>query len=134
MRVEGWDVALGQFVSSRLDTPFEWGNHDCCLFAADAAQVVTGRDFAAEVRGTYTSERSAARKIKEWGGLDKYVSSLLGDPIPSRTAKRGDVVMMHQDGQLPALGVCMGAKAAFAGPDGITWLPMADSMQCWEVK
>jgi len=45
-RVQGWESKLDKFVESRHNTRFEWGKHDCCLFACDAVKEITGEDPA----------------------------------------------------------------------------------------
>jgi len=73
VRKETWPTDLADFIESRKDTPFQWGIHDCTLFAADAALAMTGTDLAASYRGTYDSEIGAARIIVAAGGFQDVV-------------------------------------------------------------
>lgn len=133
MRLQGWDVALAGIIKDRRDTPFVWGQHDCCLFAADCALAITGIDFAADFRGRYDSSAGAARLIAERGGFAQMITGLLGDEIPLNFASRGDVVMIDHNGR-PALAVCMGAYLVAAGHDGLVRVSTADGVAAWRVK
>ena len=59
MRVEGWEKILHDTLETMKERPFVWGTFDCCLFAADIVQALTGVDYAAGYRGTYHSEAEA---------------------------------------------------------------------------
>jgi hypothetical protein len=48
--------------------PMRWGVDDCGLFAANIVQAVTGHDPAAEVRGQYQNQLTAARLYRKNGG------------------------------------------------------------------
>lgn len=113
MRVQGWAEILFSGIESRRDTPFSWGSHDCCLFAADMALAITGIDYAAPVRG-YTTREQAETIIALYGDMSGMVSQLLGaQPIPAASARRGDFVMARF-GESDAMGVCIGARCIFA--------------------
>jgi len=34
-RADNWRTLLADFIEARRERAFEWGSHDCCLFAAD---------------------------------------------------------------------------------------------------
>lgn len=132
MRLQNWESALAAVVQSRRCRPFVWGEHDCCLFAADCAQAITGIDWAAEFRGTYDSAVGAAKQISKRGGFESMITGLLGDPIAVGLARRGDVVMVTQDGH-PALAVCCGATVLAAGINGLISRQLSDGLLAWRV-
>ena len=133
MRSDGWESALADLIKQRRFAPFVWGQHDCCLFAADCALAITGTDWAATFRGHYNSASGAARQIAARGGFESMITGLLGDPLAAVTlAQRGDVVMLDQDGH-PALAVCCGATVAAAGINGLVFRPMTDGLLAWRV-
>ena len=136
-RKEDWPERLAAFVESRRQTPFAWGQQDCCMFACDAVQEITGTDIAAEFRGKYTSLLTAARILKPLEGVEgamERAAELFGmeECKTPAFAQRGFVV--HYDTpQGPALGVCLGHVHAFAGPKGITFLPFKTIRRAWRV-
>lgn len=132
MRLQEWDKLLAAIIKERRTSPFVWGQHDCCLFAADCALAMTGTDFAAEFRGQYDTAKGAARLIAERGGFEAMITGLLGKPVPVTLARRGDVVMLDQDGH-PALAVCYGVDAVAAGITGLAFRPMAEALAAWRV-
>jgi len=101
MRYDDWPARLDHFLESRRASPFRYGVHDCCLFAADAVHSITGSDPAAEFRNTYHSRRGAlrclgGRSIRE---LAAEVFSRRGfTAIGAGCAQRGDVVLLSLGG------------------------------------
>jgi len=112
-RFPDWEQRLTDYIASVRMRPFEWGQHDCILFACAAAEAQTGRDAAAEYRGKYTDKAGAAKALRDIGEgtLLNTVDSQFA-PKPVGRAQRGDLVMV--DG---AVGVCMGANALFVGEE-----------------
>jgi hypothetical protein len=70
---------LKQHCEHGVLTPFEYGVCDCTLWAADWVQIVTGRDVAADWRGTYRTALGYRRKVKRAGGLEAVVTAALSD-------------------------------------------------------
>jgi hypothetical protein len=57
----------------------------------------------------------------------------MGDPIPVKQAKRGDLVMTEDDGG--TLGVCVGAKVMIpARPSGLVSVPLSNGLAAWRVE
>lgn len=131
MRRADWQLRLAAFVQERASMPFEWGRNDCCLFAADAVQAMTGGDPAAPMRG-YSSALGAQRLIEEAGGLLELVSQYLGDPVSPHMAGVGDVVLLVNEGR-DLLGICNGTSAIGAGPQGMAVLGMESARAAWKV-
>lgn len=129
VRKQDWPERLGDFIEQRRDTPFVWGKSDCCLFAADGVEVITGIDFAEKWRGKYSSALGAMRFVRQDGGIDKLVSL---ESLPALMAQRGDVVMVGTQGDY-ALGVCLGRSLAAQGPDGVQFLPADRALLAWKV-
>lgn len=132
-RFEDWPRRLAAAIEAARGRPFCWGTHDCALFAADVGEALTGKDFAAEFRGRYTTRAAAVALLGALGGLEAVVTAALGAPRPLPTlAQRGDVVTVDtEDG--PALGICNGAQAVCAGPEGLQLAPMSMWRKAWEV-
>ena len=132
MRYQDWPERLHQIVADSHVKPFAWGQHDCCLFAANVVMELIGVDPAAELRGTYSTALEAARILKDRGGVREIASTVLHE-IPPMTAQRGDVVMVHTDAHGDALAVCLGAHCAAPGVESLQYLPMSRSVAAWRV-
>jgi hypothetical protein len=132
IRYDNWPEKLNELIEARLNKPFKWGEHDCCLFAADAILAMTGTDLASDLRGTYASKTKAAKIVKEKGGLAQIATDRLGEPIPVLMAKRGDIVLMPvATGN--CLAVCLGDKLAAPGPDALVFAPLNVAISAWKV-
>lgn len=128
MRLDNWEKLLNDYLSQV--GPFEWGANDCCLFAANGVLAMTGEDYAKPYRG-YKTAKGALGKLKDIG-VDGVATKALGEPKPPTLAKRGDVVLFESGDGL-ALGLCIGAKIAAVGQDGLVMLPMNQAIQAWSV-
>lgn len=130
-----WQSDLMAFVESRESEPFVWGKQDCALFAADAVQVMTGIDFAAEFRGKYKTETGARKQLAKLagGGLEQALDAKL-ERVENAFVQRGDVVLF--DGDLgPTLGIYFNGGVFSAGPDGAVFLDEAFDkiLMAWRV-
>lgn len=132
-RHQDWPTRLNACIQAARARPFVWGEHDCCLFAADCVLAMTGEDLAAPWRGTYHTEWGAARVLTEQGGLHAIIIRALGYPLASPAlARRGDLVIVETEGRL-ALAVVSGAHAHAPGPRGLADVPMDRWLQAWRV-
>ena len=120
---------LSALVAARLRTPFAWGVHDCCLWAADAVLAQTGRDPAAAWRGTYSSRRGAAAVLRQAGGL-RAVAALAGREVPAAAALPGDVGLLQRPGGR-LLGVCAGGSWLVASRGGLVAVPAEAAIAAW---
>jgi hypothetical protein len=108
-RLPDWEESLSNFLTANEHRPFEWGQWDCILFACAAAEVMTGRDAAAEYRGRYNDAAGAALALRELGQgtLIKTIGHEF-DEKPVARAIRGDLVW-----HAGCVGICLGGNAAF---------------------
>jgi len=137
-RVNNWPSVLSAEIETARAEPFEWGRHDCCLWAATVALALTGRDFAKDYRGRYNTARAA---VKLWrahtGGLlglvhDNCVSAGF-DVVHPALAKRGDIIGAKQEEHY-LLGVCLGRQFAAVGVSGLVFKSMADAVSAWRAE
>lgn len=133
MRVHDWPEQLNDVIDAARKTPFEWGRHDCCLFAADAVQAITGVDHAADYRGAYKTARGAKRALRK-RGFDHIEQPLdaLFLRVDCRLAGRGDLVVTEADGL--AVGIHLGSALAFVSQDGLEFLPVNRALMAWRVE
>ena len=68
-------VRLTGFLREQARRPFVWGACDCCLFLADWIAHRDGLDPAADLRGTYSTEREMRNLLKAKGGIFNVVGS-----------------------------------------------------------
>jgi hypothetical protein len=139
LRRMGWEDRLNHAIEAARSKPFEWGRHDCALFAADVAHALTGIDPAVKLRGQYSTALTAARVARTWGGFAKMTAAICAAhgfaAVPVSYARRGDLVRVRRAGGefLHALGVCLGSVSAFTGPDGLVFLPTAECVGAWRI-
>ena len=133
-----WPAKLALFIEETSSQPFNWTTNNCAFFACDWIAMRTGTDPAAQYRDSVDSALTAARALASAGG--DGIESLMADcaaahgwpEVALPYAQRGDVVSIDAEGG-PALGVCTGAKSAFAGPHGIDFRPTASCRRAWRI-
>lgn len=125
-----WPQRLESALEAARAQPFVWGEHDCVLFATRVAAELTGVDRAAPWRGRYRNQFGAEKILRQAGGLAVLVTRQFGDPMPVERARRGDLLLACRDTGM-AVGVCVGTRGAFAGPEGLAFLPLNQCVQAW---
>ena len=126
-----WRPTFEALVASRMRTPFRWGVHDCCMWAADAVLALSGIDPAADLRGAYCDEAGARRLLESLGGLEA-VGARGGQPQSPLLSIAGDVGIVT-DGERHMLGVCAGHVWLVAARRGLAVLPLNAVSASWRV-
>jgi len=112
--------------------PFLWGEHDCCLFAADCAKAMCGEDFGAGFRGAYNSETGAKKILLRSGGsLEKVLARFLDEVNPA-LAQRGDIAVIENAGR-KCSGVIYGGAVWVPGESGLVGLRL-NPLSVWRVR
>lgn len=135
-RFPDWPERLAAAVEKARTAEFRWGEHDCCLFAADVVHALTGHDYAASFRGRYDDGAGAAVLIASHGSLQALIEAVIGDPIPPSRARRGDVVLGTAPtpaGEEDAIGICIGRLWAAPGQAGLRFLQMSICRAAWRI-
>jgi hypothetical protein len=142
-RLEHWATrAYHEFLLSRAHTAFEWGVHDCALFAADGVLAMTGVDIAADFRGKYSDEAGAMDAIKSVCNgatvADAAAWCAAKHALPEweypLMAQRGDLCVLEESGRLIAgLIHLSGRHIVCAGENGLMRLPVTDVVRAWHV-
>ncbi len=126
-----WRERFDALVRARMHTPFEWGVHDCCLWAADCVLAVSGIDPAEDLRGTYRNASEAVRLVAQLGGMEA-IAARGGEPINPLCAGVGDVGLVTlYDREL--LAVCAGDVWLAPGTSGLCARPLVDARSAWRV-
>lgn len=142
-RVKRWDTdALHRYLTARMKMPFAWATNDCATFAADGILAMTGVDVAADFRGKYSDEASAAAAIAAvcggktvedaaaWSAA-KYGLAEWAEPL---RAQRGDLAIV-MNGTSPAAGLVHlnGSRVAIPGETGLVLFPVRKILRAWHV-
>lgn len=133
VRRDDWQGRLSASIVAALETPFEWGVHDCALFAADAVLAMTDTDLAAGVRGRYRTRTGAARVLRAMGHSD--VGSLAAAElreIPVALASAGDIAILDGPEGL-MLAVVGGALLMAPGPTGLSFAPREAALRAFHL-
>lgn len=132
MKHPDWQKRLVTVIKAAEKRPFSWGQHDCCLFAADCVEAMCGEDFAAEFRGKYDSETGAKKALLRGGGsLERVLARFLDEVSPS-LIQRGDVAVVENAGRRCA-GVFYGGSVWVPGDNGLVSL-RGNLLSAWRVK
>lgn len=119
VRRSDWQPALSAAIAQALQRPFEWGVHDCALFAADAVWAMTGTDLAEGWRGRYRTATAARRRLAGAGLADAGALAAAHLPeIALARADQGDIAAIWTEAG-PALAVVTGPLLAAPGPRGL---------------
>lgn len=134
MKQPNWQSLLVKYLLVQMSEPFEWGVNDCCLFACNCVQVMTGQDPGTAYRNKYTSELGARRALKRIGGgsIETAFNHVFGPLKPRLNAGRGDLALINTD-LGPAVGVVCGGSVWAVGLDGLVSLPLKNIIGCWYV-
>ena len=131
MRYDNWPERLAQYVEARRSTPFEYGSHDCCMFAGGAVEAITGQNPMHEF--DYRNRLGAERLLRSAGTLDALVNRTLGEPVHPSQAGRGDIVLADLE-EGATVGVCIGDQCVFAADPGITFRPRSVARAAWRIS
>jgi hypothetical protein len=134
MRLSNWPTLLAAFLTHRQSQPFCWGKNDCCLFAADAINVITGVDHASAFRGRYTTAIGAKRALIRYGKGDikhTFIAKF-GTPIGVLNASRGDVALVNINGE-NVVGMVFG-NIYVVSEHGLLQLPLSHAMGIWSIS
>lgn len=133
MRKINWVQLIAKEIETKRNTPFVWGDSDCCLTVADIIKAYTGEDLAEEFRGRYTTAIGSARALKRYGQgsisatLDTKLTS-----IPPSEAGRGDVVViLGEHGE--SLGILFNTRVWAMTDKGLSDFPTSAIIKAWRV-
>ena len=145
-RVDGWQLNLKEYLQGRLNTPLIWGQSDCCLFVADAVQVITGGDIAHWFRGQYDTRRGAFNKMKEYcqGSVQETFQMFaeLNGFNEVQAIETGDIVLLKADACDPVAGrlsngMTVGLGLNFGtisqGKDGLVLTEEPEVVKVWRL-
>jgi hypothetical protein len=133
-RPENWPGLFYAYLSEVAQREFEWGRHDCVLFASGWLERLGYEEVLAGLPA-WVSALSAARAMRGAGRFDETVSErmkLLGCPqILTAYAQRGDMALVKEGRGRHALGIVDGNKVACPAQLGLVMLPLNSALAVW---
>lgn len=132
MRLRNWPSRFAALVDRARATPFAWGSHDCCLWAASATLAITGTDPGAHLRHTYFTSRAALHILESIGGLEG-AGALMGPAIELAAVTLGDVGLVTWPDGTQSLAVRSTTTWMVAGTHGLEHLPTDAARMAWGV-
>lgn len=139
-RRQDWPARLDAYLRDCAARPFQYGAHDCALFAAGAVAAVTGWDPAAAWRGAYDSLSSGQQALRAALGrvsLPQAVNRYLGRPHKLwRQAGRGDIAWVQDlliDSRVLGVVDLSGERVAVAGAEGMIFAPTHAIRLVWKI-
>lgn len=133
-----WQSRLHAWLDYAKRQRLVYGQTDCALTCADEIWWITGRDVASGLRGTYYTERGAAKIIRRAGGLAGLATQLIGRPFDNpHLAHRGDIAMIEQtvepEKTIEVLGVVILDRVWVRADEGMDWRPRSAAVMAWPV-
>lgn len=91
-RLPDWSPRLDAWIAKSAAMPFDWGRHDCALNAGSVVEAETGRDFAADYRGKYSTFEGGLKLLRKAGFKDHAeLAASLFPEIPPSFGQIGDL-------------------------------------------
>lgn len=130
-RRDDWRERLATLLDERRRYGFAFGRFDCCLWAADAVEAMTGVDFIADYRG-YATPEGAMRRLKRAGVASVFAFVDARFPRAMR-ARQGDLVGVPA-APLDALMIADGPASAWGQDEtGLVRLAIPPGAIIWSV-
>ena len=110
---------------------FEYGDADCCQFAAFIVKELTGNDYISSF--IYSSENAANEIIQSHGELEQTVSSVLGQPVKDcHSLQDGSPVLVHYN-DLDLMGIKLGNRIVCLTKNGFAQLSSEYTVSGWPI-
>lgn len=120
---------LSNYIISKRDAPFEWGQNDCVLFAFKGLEMITGQNHYQSYL-PYSTEEQAYNIVRECGGIEKMIMKHLGQGHKNiLKAKRGDIVLLKAPELTCGLVDDSGQFVVATGKDGLKRLPLSNRIK-----
>jgi hypothetical protein len=135
-RREDWPSRLDRTIQAARERPFSWGSHDCCTFAADCVEAVTGERPWPAGFGGYATAAQAQRRMLDfgWSTVADVLDAMVGERVPVPLAQRGDLVLAPAEGFAGAAVVDLtGQHAVGVSHGGLLRVPVLDALAAWRV-
>jgi hypothetical protein len=104
---------------SYRNIPFEWGVHDCALFAGEHLKALTDFDITHDFVGKYTDAEGAVAALKD-AGYDNLLDLCQKNfpEVPVAFVRHGDVVILDGGDTGYAVAIVLGETIGVVTPNG----------------
>ena len=110
---------------------FDYGDADCCQFAAFVVKELTGHDYISSFN--YDSVESATEIIKSNGNLKQTVSSVLGEPSKDyHKLPDGSPALVNYNGS-ELMGIKLGKNIVCLTKNGFAQIGMKHIVAGWPI-
>ncbi len=114
-------------ISRWQSRPFEYGSADCCQFAGECIESITGNNPME--RFSYQGRRGALALIRSHGSLPDLIASVLG-PEKVEPARDGDIVTVTSGGR-DIVGFVWGGSIILRTEPGLVDWPLSKAVHAW---
>lgn len=129
-RLPNWPELLARYVESKANEPFVWGANDCCSFAINAVERITGTQV---MPVTWDSEEAAYAVIDAMGGVVTKCTELFGQPSTNyRAIRRGDIALCPHS-NMQSIMVCTGTSVCGPALDRLGFFPLHRVEMHWKI-
>lgn len=114
-------VIIRDAYAAAANRPFVWGTDDCLTWAADIAEIITGRDPIVSIRGKYHSKATALRVMlaNGWKSMGDGAATVF-EEIPLSMVRTGDWVLVVNPDGTETMCVASGVLAAARSLTGMS--------------
>lgn len=133
-RLPDWRSRLTQHLDAVSRHAFDYGSHDCALFAAGCVEVMTGVDLAERYRGLYATLKGGLKLLAK-DGFDSHLAVVRAHfaEVPPAFAQVGDIMVLHEEGGIDALGIDVGERIAVLRVGEMGMAPRAAAIAAYRV-
>lgn len=115
---------LADYLAGCLATPFEWGKHDCILFAARWVEIATGVDHLEHIE-SWSTAREALRVRAQHGGTAAIMDARFARVHPNM-APDGSIALFEK-----SLCIVAGVYLVGAGLQGLETINRTKAQCAW---
>jgi len=127
-RVPNWESILAEQIVLAKNVLFEYGKHDCTIWATKVLKSYTNLDW----KPSWKNKKEAI-KLQKSIPMEDRVTEVLGLPLSNLLlTQRGDLVQKDL-GMKASLGICIGRKVVFLYAEGICYVDLKDCVYSWRI-
>lgn len=134
MRYLDWQSRFWKSLEEKRNIEFEYGTHDCVLFATSMADAISDAGYAARAREAFSwkNPRDALR-LTDGKQLRELIEAVMGPIERWQYMSMGDMVLINDEEQRQSL--CIHDGCQLIGPDqvGFKAIPMRYAIGGWRV-
>lgn len=135
-RLPGWEERIAAVVEGWSTRGYDFATANCLLFARDIIIAVRGGEPLDALGVTIDEVRTpfgAARLLAKYKTPDAIITAVLGSPVATLSARRGDLAAVPGVNDT-SIGLVDGGVLQLLSHDGgITWRPLRDATHVWSV-